>query len=249
MGKDVAHAPRLLICGCIAAVCIAAFPLLVAAQGSPKPDEARKRLEADRIQKEAEKVAKERSEKALQSEVDKIAAERERINARLVETAKLVQQSEGQLNLIESRLGELDVQEKHLRDKLEARHGSISALLAAMLRMGRNPPPVMVASRKDVLSAFRSGTLLTPVLHGLGDEAKQLSEQLTDLMRAPDDHPVIRPTRTGDSVRNAIIGVHRPTDDGDGAYVWLEVGSEPLTHEGSSRRTPSCRRCATSPIW
>ncbi len=183
MGKDLAHAPRLLICGCIAAVCIAAFPLLAGAQGSPKPDEARKRLEADRIQKEAEKVAKERSEKALQSEVDKIAAERERINARLVETAKLVQQSEGQLNLIESRLGELDVQEKHLRDKLEARHGSISALLAAMLRMGRNPPPVMVASRKDVLSAFRSGTLLTPVLHGLGDEAKQLSEQLTDLMR------------------------------------------------------------------
>ena len=100
-----------------------------------------------------------------------------------METAKLVQQSEGQLNLIESRLGELDVQEKHLRGKLEARQGSISALLAAMLRMGRNPPPVMVASRKDVLSAFRSGTLLTPVLHELGGEAKALSEQLTDLMR------------------------------------------------------------------
>jgi diguanylate cyclase (GGDEF)-like protein/PAS domain S-box-containing protein len=50
---------------------------------------------------------------------------------------------------------------------------------------------------------------------------------------APDDHPVMRALRTGDSVRNAIIGVHRPTDDGDGAYVWLEVGSEPLTHEGS----------------
>ena len=69
-----------------------------------------------------------------------------------------------QLNLIESRLGELDAQEKHLRDTLEARHGSISALLGAMLRMGRNPPPVMVASRKDVLSAFRSGSLLAPAL-------------------------------------------------------------------------------------
>ncbi len=52
-----------------------------------------------------------------------------------------------------------------------------------MLRMGRNPPPVMVASRQDVLSMFRSGTLLTPVLQELGGEAKALSEQLSDLVR------------------------------------------------------------------
>jgi septal ring factor EnvC (AmiA/AmiB activator) len=179
LGKDVAHARKIVTCGCMVAACVVAFPLLAAAQGSLKPDEARKRLESDRNRLEAT----ERRGKDLQTDLDKIAAERERINARLVETAKLVQQSEGQLNLIESRLGELDVQEKHLRETLEARHGSISALLGAMLRMGRNPPPVMVASRKDVLSAFRSGTLLTPVLHELGGEAKALSEQLSDLVR------------------------------------------------------------------
>jgi diguanylate cyclase (GGDEF)-like protein/PAS domain S-box-containing protein len=44
-----------------------------------------------------------------------------------------------------------------------------------------------------------------------------------------DGHPVMRALRTGEPVRNALIGVHRPTDDGDGAYVWLEVGSEPLS--------------------
>jgi diguanylate cyclase (GGDEF)-like protein/PAS domain S-box-containing protein len=44
-----------------------------------------------------------------------------------------------------------------------------------------------------------------------------------------DEHPVVRALRTGESVRSEIIGVHRRTDDGDGAYVWLEVGSEPLT--------------------
>jgi septal ring factor EnvC (AmiA/AmiB activator) len=179
LGKDVARAPRIVTCGCIAAACTVVFPLLAAAQGGLSPDEARKRLEGDRSRLEAT----ERRGKDLQSDLAKIAAERERINARLVETAKLVQQSEGQLSLIESRLGELDVQQKHLRETLEARHGSISALLGAMLRMGRNPPPVMVASRKDVLSAFRSGTLLTPVLHELGGEAKALSEQLSDLVR------------------------------------------------------------------
>ena len=179
MAKDVAHAPRTVTCGCIAVACTVAFPLFAAAQGSVSQDEARKRLESDRSRLEAT----ERRSKDLQADLNKIASERERINARLVETAKLVQQSEGQLSLIESRLGELDAQEKRLRETLEARHGSISALLGAMLRMGRNPPPVMVASRKDVLSAFRSGTLLTPVLHELGGEAKALSEQLSDLKR------------------------------------------------------------------
>src|SRR6185312_2869965 len=107
----------------------------------------------------------------LQSDVDKIASERERVNTRLVETAKLVQQSEGQLSLMESRLGELDAQEKHMIESLEAGRGSMSALVGAMLRIGRNPPPVMVASRQDMLSAFRSGTLLKPVLQELTDEA------------------------------------------------------------------------------
>jgi diguanylate cyclase (GGDEF)-like protein/PAS domain S-box-containing protein len=50
---------------------------------------------------------------------------------------------------------------------------------------------------------------------------------------AADEHPALRALRTGEPVRNAIIGVHRPTDDGDGAYVWLEVGSQPLVHEGA----------------
>lgn len=167
----------------MAAVCIAVLPLLATAQGTIKPDEARKRLESERSQKEAEKEAKERRKKELQSDVDKIAAERERVNARLVETAKLVQQSEGQLSLMESRLGELDAQEKHLVESLEAGRGSMSALLGAMLRVGRNPPPVMVASRQDMLSAFRSGTLLKPLLHDLTDEAKALSERLADLGR------------------------------------------------------------------
>lgn len=153
--------------------------MLAAAQGNLTPDEARRRLESDRARLEAT----ERRSKDLQAELDKIAAERERINGRLVETAKLVQQSEAQLSLIESRLGELDAQDKQLRETLEARHGSISVLLGAMLRMGRNPPPVMVASRKDMLSAFRSGALLTPALDELGTEAKTLSEQLKDLLR------------------------------------------------------------------
>ncbi|MGE0849586.1 MAG: murein hydrolase activator EnvC [Hyphomicrobiaceae bacterium] len=179
MAKEILSALRSAVVAVAALPMVAAAPMLAAAQGNLTPDEARRRLESDRARLEAT----ERRSKDLQAELDKIAAERERINGRLVETAKLVQQSEAQLSLIESRLGELDAQDKQLRETLEARHGSISVLLGAMLRMGRNPPPVMVASRKDMLSAFRSGALLTPALDELGTEAKTLSEQLKDLLR------------------------------------------------------------------
>lgn len=179
MAKEILSALRSAVAVVAALPMIAGAPMLAAAQGNLTPDEARRRLESDRARLEAT----ERRSKDLQAELDKIAAERERINGRLVETAKLVQQSEAQLSLIESRLGELDAQDKKLRETLEARHGSISVLLGAMLRMGRNPPPVMVASRKDMLSAFRSGALLTPALDELGTEAKTLSEQLKDLLR------------------------------------------------------------------
>jgi hypothetical protein len=40
------------------------------------------------------------------------------------------------------------VQEALLRQTLEAWHGSISGLLAAMKRIGRNPP-VMATNRED----------------------------------------------------------------------------------------------------
>ena len=179
MGKDVAHTLRTLARGCIVAACSVALPQLAAAQGGLAPDEARKRLESDRSRLEATQ----RRSKELQKDLDKIAAERQRINARLVETAKLIQQSEAQLNVIEARLGELGAQEKHLLGLLEQSHGKISTVLAAMLRMGRNPPPVMVTSPKDVLSAFRSGMLSTSVFFELKGEAVSLSEKLSDLVR------------------------------------------------------------------
>ena len=110
--------------------------------------------------------------------MDKLAAERQRINERLVDTARLIQQSEGQLNLIESRLGDLEAQEKQVRGSLAQRHGSISALLAAMQRMGRNPPPVMVTRREDALTMVRSAMLLASAFPELRSQAVALSEQL-----------------------------------------------------------------------
>jgi septal ring factor EnvC (AmiA/AmiB activator) len=162
----------------VVAASILALPLLALAQ-APTPEEARKRLEADKGSLDASQ----KRSKELQADLDKIAAERQRINARLIETGKLIHLSEAQLNLIESRLGELEAQEKQLRGTLEQRHGTISALLAAMQRMGRNPPPVMITRREDALSMVRSAMLLASAFPELRGQALALADQLNNLAR------------------------------------------------------------------
>jgi murein hydrolase activator len=166
-----------MACITLAAVALFAAPLQVLAQAALSPAEARKRLEADRGRLDTS----EKRSKELQADIDKLNHERERISARLVETGKQIQQHEAQLDLIEGKLGELDIRERQLRGTLAQRHGAISALLAALQRMGRNPPPVMITRREDALTMVRSAMLLSSAFPELRTQAEGLSKELADL--------------------------------------------------------------------
>jgi murein hydrolase activator len=54
-------------------------------------------------------------------------------------------------------------------------------LLAAMQRMGRNPPPVMITRRADALAMVRSAMLLAAAFPELREQAVTLAEQLKQL--------------------------------------------------------------------
>jgi septal ring factor EnvC (AmiA/AmiB activator) len=166
----------------VAAAAGLALPIAALAQGTTQ-DDARKRLEADKKNQEKVLDAKQKLSKELKADVDRLASERQRINARLIETGKLIHQSEAQLNQIEAKMDQLEAQEKHLRGELEERHGTISALLSAMLRMGRNPPPVMITRRADALAMVRSAMLLAAAFPELRGQATALADKLTDLGR------------------------------------------------------------------
>ena len=125
--------------------------------------------------------------KTLQSDVSDLDAERERLNARLVETASLIQKSEAQLTGIEGRMSELEAQEKIVRGSLDERHGQIATLLGALQRMGRNPPPVLITRREDALKMVRSAMLLSSAFPDLKNKAVTLSERLEDLIRVMSD--------------------------------------------------------------
>jgi septal ring factor EnvC (AmiA/AmiB activator) len=152
-------------------------PLLALAQDTPSAEDARRRLEADK----GRLNATEKRSKELQADLDKLAVERENINKRLIQTGKQIQESEAKLGVIESKLGELDAQERQLRASLAERQGAISALLAALQRMGRNPPPVLITRREDALTMVRSAMLLSSAFPELKDQADGLAKELTSL--------------------------------------------------------------------
>ncbi len=161
----------------LVAVAILATALSALAQSAPTAEETRKKLEAEKSKQDAG----EKRAKTLQADLEKIAAERKRINDRLLETGKRIQQSEAELNKIEGKLAELAVDEKKLRGTLEERHGTLSALLAALQRMGRNPPPVMVTRREDALTMVRSAMLLSSAFPELRWQAVGLANELKSL--------------------------------------------------------------------
>jgi len=150
---------------------------------SETKEEARQRLE--RV--EAALRQKRALEQGIVTDVDQIRLERERLSQSLVETAKRIQISEGQLTTIEGRLGELEAQEKLLKGSLAERHGSITHLLGAMQRMGRDPPPVMITRREDALVMVRSAMMLAAAFPQLRTQAIALATRLDDLARVMGD--------------------------------------------------------------
>ncbi len=91
------------------------------------------------------------------------------------------------MTAIENRLGELEIQEKMIRGSLAQRQGKISSLLAALQRMGRNPPPVIVTKREDALDMVRSAMLLAAAFPGMRAQAMELADQLSQFLRIIDE--------------------------------------------------------------
>lgn len=142
-------------------------------------DEAKRRRDA-----EAHKLTEsDLRAKEIQADVATLRQEREKLNAQLLQTAKLIQASETTLNAIEGRIQELEEQEKLKLGSLEARRGSMSGLLAAMQRMGRNPPPVMITRREDALAMVRSAKLIGFAFPELRAQAQALSDELNEIIR------------------------------------------------------------------
>jgi septal ring factor EnvC (AmiA/AmiB activator) len=169
--------------GLMLAAALAAPATIALAQAPAGQSEVRKTLDSRRNELESAETRA----KSLQQDVRDIAEQREKLNQRLLETAALIQKSEARLSAIEARIGELEAQEKLLQGSLAQRHDQIAKLLSALLRMGRNPPPVVVTKREDALQMVRSAMLLASAFPELKEQALALAERLNELIRVMTD--------------------------------------------------------------
>lgn len=125
--------------------------------------------------------------KTLRQDLELIRQQRARLNKQLIETGALISKSEAQLTEIEERVGELEAQKRLLKGSLDQRHASISKLLSALQRMGRNPPPVMITERKDALRMVRSAMMIAAVFPEMRGQALELAKRLKGLVRVMTD--------------------------------------------------------------
>ncbi|MDO9442873.1 MAG: peptidoglycan DD-metalloendopeptidase family protein [Beijerinckiaceae bacterium] len=84
---------------------------------------------------------------------------------------------------IETRLDLAGGSEEAIKASLYSRRETIAEVLASLQRMGRRPPPAVLAAPEDVLRAIRTSMLLGAVLPEMRYETQTLANDLTELVK------------------------------------------------------------------
>lgn len=103
------------------------------------------------------------------------------INRALIEGAKRGQELETSITATETRLAELLASQSGLRTSLNDKRALLAEVLAALQRMGTNPPPALLVQPEDALASVRSAILLGAVVPQVKDQASVLLSELTAL--------------------------------------------------------------------
>jgi septal ring factor EnvC (AmiA/AmiB activator) len=119
----------------------------------------------------------------LRIEIEALAQDRRKFNQDLISTAARVRDVETNIEATRARLGPLDEQENLLRKSLSERRDVIVEILAALQRIGRQPPPALIVRPEDALQAVRTAIALGAVLPEMRAQATSLAGDLADLVR------------------------------------------------------------------
>jgi murein hydrolase activator len=140
-------------------------------------------LDATRAQQRAALEAQTK----LRIEIDAIGADRRALNQQLIDTAARVRDVEASIEATQARLKPLDEREQIFRTSLDERREVIVEILAALQRIGRQPPPALVVRPEDALQAVRTAIVLGAVVPDMRAEADALSSDLAELVKVRKD--------------------------------------------------------------
>src|SRR3569832_1123819 len=160
------------------------------AQTAPSPAQTQSgdRLDTLKQRDEDLKALREQQQKSTQTEaeikrqIEEIGNDRRKLNQALIDGAAKLREVETKVADTETRLKPLDAREATIRTSLEGRRNVIGEVLAALQRMGRRPPPALIASPEDALHAVRTAMVLSAVLPEMRDQVADLAKDLNDLL-------------------------------------------------------------------
>jgi len=122
------------------------------------------------------------AEAGLKREIEQIGADRTKLNQDLIDTAARLRAVETKVVSTQERLKPLDENETSIRKSLNGRRAVIGEVLAALQRMGRQPPPALIASPEDALQSVRTAIVLGAVLPEMRREVESLANDLSELL-------------------------------------------------------------------
>src|SRR3979490_2666415 len=123
------------------------------------------------------------NEAKLKREIEAIGDDRRKFNQQIIDTAARVVNLEERIGKTKERMGPLDDSERALRASLDRRRDVIAEILAALQRIGRQPPPALVIKAEDALASVRSAMMLGAVLPERRHQAEALAGDLAELVR------------------------------------------------------------------
>ena len=135
----------------------------------------------------AQERASAESQAKLRREIESIGDDRRALNQQLIDTAGRVRDVEATIEATRVRLKPLDDQESAIRKSLDERRTAIVEILAALQRIGRQPPPALLVRPEDALQAVRTAIALGTVLPDMRGQADALAGDLADLLTVRKD--------------------------------------------------------------
>ncbi|WP_162150955.1 murein hydrolase activator EnvC [Ahrensia sp. 13_GOM-1096m] len=148
------------------------------------PPEVRQSLQKSTAELNAildERGVTEQRTKELEIEVEAIRKDRAAITAALIQSAKTEKKLAADIFQLQEDLLALETQKADIQIGLWERRGALAEVLAALQRMGLNPPPAILVTPEDALGSVRSSILLSAVVPHMRAETEILIADIQEL--------------------------------------------------------------------
>ncbi|PSH60595.1 murein hydrolase activator EnvC [Phyllobacterium endophyticum] len=119
----------------------------------------------------------------LDKEIAGLKKDQATITAALIQSAKTEMKLSEDIASFSDKLTGLRERQDGIRTSLRSRRGALAEVLAALQRMGLNPPPAILVRPDDALASVRSAVLLGAVVPEMRQQTDALIADLKDLTR------------------------------------------------------------------